>query len=179
MARPGVVVEPYQRLNLEQVERIHRASLSILTDPGIICFNRQAAEVFGDSGAEVLTSGLENVPSWIVRLPERLVDEALAAAPKVVKLGARDENNCLLLDGSEPRVHFASGSEANNWLEVTAETFVSQHRPDYKAEFPVFKVEKGTVDRLARAAQLCEHLDSWDSFLRTVNIQDDDINDDN
>ena len=179
MARPGVVVEPYQRLNLEQIKRIHQASLSILTDPGIICFNRDAAEIFGDNGAEITSSDSGAAPSWILRIPERLVTEALAASPKVVKLGARDENNCLILDGSEPRVHFASGSEANNWLEVAVETFVSQHQPDYQADFPVFKVEKGTVDRLARAAHLCEHLDSWDSFLRTVNIQDDDINDEN
>ena len=34
MARQGVIVEPYQRLNAEQIERIHQASLSILIDPG-------------------------------------------------------------------------------------------------------------------------------------------------
>ena len=51
MPRNGVLVKPYYRLNEEQVERIHRASLSILLDPGIICFNRDAAEIFGDSYA--------------------------------------------------------------------------------------------------------------------------------
>jgi len=35
------------------------------------------------------------------------------------------------------------------------------------------------LDRLAKAALLCEHLDAWDSFLRTVNVQDDDIDDSN
>ncbi|MFC2041418.1 trimethylamine methyltransferase family protein, partial [Chloroflexota bacterium] len=35
------------------------------------------------------------------------------------------------------------------------------------------------VDRLAKAARLCDYLDSWDSFLRPLNIQDSDINDDN
>jgi trimethylamine--corrinoid protein Co-methyltransferase len=59
------------------------------------------------------------------------------------------------------------------------ETFVSKREPDYEVDFPVFRIEKGTTDRLAKAARLCEHLDSWDSFLRTVNIQDDDINDSN
>jgi trimethylamine--corrinoid protein Co-methyltransferase len=112
-------------------------------------------------------------------MPEKVISEAVQAAPRVVKLGARDENNCLILDGDEPRVHFASGSEANNWLDVDVETFVSKHEPGYEVDLPVFRIEKGTVDRLSKAAQLCEHLDSWDSFLRTVNIQDDDINDDN
>ena len=78
----------------------------------------------------------------------------------MVKLGARDKNNCLILDGREPSVCFASGSEANNWLDVDVETFVSKRDPGIKVDFPVFRVEKGTVDRLAKAARLCEHLDS-------------------
>jgi len=179
MARQGVLVEPYQRLKLEQVERIHRASLAILTDPGVMCFNRSAAEVFGDHGAEVLPSHQGSAACWLLKIPEKVITDALQSAPKVVKLGARDENNCLILDGRQPRVYFASGSETNNWLEVDIEAFVSKRNPDIEVEFPVFRVEKGTVDRLAKAARLCEHLDSWDSFLRTVNIQDDDITSDN
>jgi len=164
MARQGVLVEPYQRLKLEQVERIHRASLAILTDPGVVCFNRSAAEVFGDHGAEVLPSHQGSAACWLLKIPEKVITDALQSAPKVVKLGARDENNCLILDGREPRVYFASGSETNNWLEVDVEAFVSKRNPDIEVEFPVFRVEKGTVDRLAKAACLCEHLDSWDSF---------------
>ena len=179
MARQGVLVEPYIRLKQEQVEQIHRASLDILTDPGIICFNPGAAEVFGDFGAEVTPMEQEGAPRWLVRIPEKIVSEALQTAPKTVKLGARDENNCLILDGGESRVHFASGSEANNWLDVDVEKFVSQRDPGHEVDLPVFQVQKGTVDRLAKAAHLCEHLDSWDGFLRPVNIQDDDINDDN
>ncbi|MFC1951604.1 trimethylamine methyltransferase family protein [Chloroflexota bacterium] len=179
MARQGVLVEPYQRLKTGQVERIHRASLDILTDPGIVCFNREAVEVFGDYGAEVVPMEQEGAPRWLLKIPEKIITETVQAAPKVVKLGARDENNCLILDGHEPRVRFASGSEANTWLDVDVETFVSKREPGYEVDLPVFRMEKGTVDRLAQAARLCEHLDSWDSFLRTVNIQDDDINDEN
>ena len=179
MARQGILVEPYERLKLEQVERMHQASLAVLADPGILCFNRNAAEIFGDHGAEVLSIPQGNVACWLLKIPEKTISDALQAAPKVVKLGARDENNSLILDGREPRVRFASGSEANNWLDVDAETFVSKHDPSIEAKFPVFRVEKGSLDRLARAARLCEHLDSWDSFLRTVNIQDEEITDDN
>jgi len=179
VARQGVLVEPYHRLKMEQVEQLHRASLAILTDPGVLCFNRQAAEVFGDHGADVLSVNQGGAPCWLLKIPGKVITDAVQVAPKVVKLGARDENNCLILDGHEPRVRFASGSEANNWLDVDMETFVSKRSPGTEVEFPVFRVEKGTVDRLAKAARLCEHLDSWDSFLRTVNIQDDDITDDN
>ncbi len=179
MARQGVLVEPYQRLNLEQVERIHRASLAILLDPGIICFNRDAAEAFSDAGAEVIPIEEDGPARWQLKIPEKVINGILSAAPKVVKLGARDEDNCLVLDGNETRVRFASGSESNNWLDVDVERFVSKRDPDHEIDSPVFRVEKGTIDRLAKAAHLCESLDSWDSFLRTVNIQDDDINDDN
>ena len=179
MARQGVLVEPYHRLKLEQVEQMHRASLAILTDPGVVCFNRQAAEVFGDHGADVLSINQGGAACWRLKIPGTVITDAVQAAPKVVKLGARDENNCLILDGREPRVRFASGSEANNWLDVEMEAFVSKRNPGTEVKFPVFKAQRGTVDRLARAAHLCEYLDSWDSFLRTVNIQDDDITDDN
>ena len=179
MPRNGVLVKPYYRLNEEQVERIHRASLSILLDPGIICFNRDAAEIFGDSGAEVLPFGDQGGKSWLLKIPEKVISEAVSAAPKVVKLGARDEENSLILDGGEPRVRFASGSEANNWLDVDIEPFISKLDPAREIALPVFNIHKGTTDRLTQAAHLCEHLDSWDGFLRPVNIQDDDINDDN
>jgi len=179
MARQGILVAPYQRLSQEQVEQLHQASLDILTDPGVICFNKKAAEILGDHGAEVIRIEPEGSPKWCLKIPEKLISGALAAAPKVVKLGARNEDNCLILDGQEPRARFASGSEANNWLDVDVEAFVSQRDPGYEVKLPIFKTQKGNVDRLGRAARLCEHLDSWDSFLRTVNIQDEDINDDN
>ena len=179
MARQGVLLEPYRRLNLEQIEQVHRTSLAILLDPGIVCFNRNAAEMFGDYGAEVIPIEQEGAARWLLKIPEKVVAEALETAPTVVKLGARDEDNCLILDGSEPRVRFASGSESNIWLDVDVEAFVSKSNSDYEVKFPVFRERRGTVDRLAEAARLCERLDSWDSFLRTVNIQDEDINDDN
>jgi len=178
MPREGVLVEPYQRLSQKQLEQIHRASLEILKEPGIFCFNQEATEVFEDGGAEVSRLN-EGTGVYRLKIPEKLVTEALALAPKVVKLGARDQNNCLILDGLEPRVRFASGSEANNWLDVDTETFISKREPHREIDLPVFSANKGTIERLAQAAHICEYLDSWDSFLRTVNIQDDDIRDDN
>ena len=179
MARQGILVDPYKRLNQEQVEQIHQASLAVLTNPGIECFNRHAAEIFGDHGAEVKPLEKGNAACWLLKIPEKIISEAVQSAPSAIKLGARDENNCLILDSGVPRVHFASGSEANNWLDIDAETFVSKQNPNIEVDIPRVKVRKGTVDRLAEAARLCQHLDSWDSFLRTVNIQDDDITDDN
>jgi len=179
MPRNGVLVKPYCRLNEEQIERIHRASMGILLDPGIICYNSEAAQVFGDAGAEVIPLENEGNKGWLLKIPEKIISEAVATAPKVVKLGARDEENSLILDSREPRVHFASGSEANNWLDVNGEPFVSKLDPGKETIFPVLSIQKGTVGKLVQAAHLCEHLDSWDGFLRPVNIQDEDIKDTN
>ena len=179
MARQGILVDPYKRLKPDQIEKLNEASLSILMDPGILCFNRTAAEMFGDHGAKVSPVDQEGAPRWLLQIPKKLIDEAVQSAPKVVKLGARDENNSLILDADEPRSRFASGSEANNWLDVEVETFINKQTPNIEITLPTFRTEKGTVDKLAKAAHLCEHLDNWDSYLRTLNIQDDDIHEQN
>ncbi len=179
MARQGILVEPYQRLKLEQVERIHRTSLAILTDPGVVCFNRDAAEIFGDCGVEVSPIEQGDTACWLLKIPEKVVSEALQAAPKVVKLGARDENNCLILDGSEPRVHFVSGSETNIWLDVDFQAYVKKSDPSIEVMMPEFHRRRGTVLDLCQAAHLCEHLETLDAFIRPVNIQDKDITADN
>ena len=179
MARQGVLVVPYKRLNEEQVERVHRTSMDILKDPGITCFNKDAAEIFAGSGAEVTEVKAEGNPSWNLSIPEKIIMDAAESAPAKVKLGARDEENCLLLDANKPVVHFASGSETNNWLEADIETYVNNIDSSKGINLPVFHSEKGNTERLAKAAHLCENLDSWDGFLRCVNIQDDDISDSN
>jgi trimethylamine--corrinoid protein Co-methyltransferase len=179
VARKGVLVVPYKRLNEEQVERVHRASMDILKDPGITCFNKDAAEIFAASGTAVTEVKAGGNPSWNLSIPEKVIMDAAESAPAKVKLGARDEENCLLLDANIPLVHFASGSETNNWLEADIRSFISKNNSSPEINLPVFRAEKGNTERLAKAAHLCENLDSWDGFLRCVNIQDDDINDSN
>jgi trimethylamine--corrinoid protein Co-methyltransferase len=179
VARKGVLVVPYKRLNEEQVERVHRASMDILKDPGITCFNKDAAEIFAASGTAVTEVKAGGNPSWNLSIPEKVIMDAAESAPAKVKLGARDEENCLLLDANIPLVHFASGSETNNWLEADIRSFISKNNSSPEINLPVFRADKGNTERLAKAAHLCENLDSWDGFLRCVNIQDDDINDSN
>ncbi len=50
MSREGILIDtPYERMTEKQVTQIHQASMEILGDPGLMCFNRQAAEIFGDN----------------------------------------------------------------------------------------------------------------------------------
>ena len=102
MPREGVLVHRiYERLNRDQMESIHGASMEILHHPGIMCYNQEAADIFSSHGAKV-TAEL-SARCWRVSIPEAMVLRALETTPKVVKLGARREENSLLLDGSAAR----------------------------------------------------------------------------
>jgi len=170
--RPGVIVRPYERLTKEEVGAIDEASLSILEETGIICFNEEALSLFREKGCTV-----EPVDerSGKVKIPSKTMKEALSTVPSVVKLGARDPRNTLILDSKVPRIYFGSGSETNVWLDTKIETFVSATNGERKRDLPVFVEERGNVERLATAAKLAEELDSLDFFIRPVNIQDEDI----
>ncbi len=180
MPREGTLVHaPYERITKEQIARIHRASVEILKDPGLLCFNSEAAEIFHNHGAEVTPITPSDNPCWLIRIPEKVVSEALESTPKEVKLGARNEENALIMKGEEPRVFYVSGSETNIWLDVDFPTYVKKSDPNVQIQIPEFNRRRGTVMDLCQAAHLCEHLESLDAFIRPVNIQDKDITEDN
>jgi len=179
MARKGVLVDrPYERLASEQVDLIHRASMQILTDPGLISFNREAVDILHSHGAAVESIAGDH-QSWQVKIPEQVVLKALDTAPKTVKLGARNPDNALIMSGDEPRVYFITGSETNIWLDVDFPTYVNKADPTKEVRVPEFKPRRGTVDDLCQSAHVCDHLEMVDGYIRTVNIQDRDITEDN
>jgi trimethylamine--corrinoid protein Co-methyltransferase len=166
-------------LSQAQVAQIHRASIQILSDPGLTCFNRAAADLFDGSGAKVESIAGSDHPTWRVRIPEKVVVDALESAPKTVTLGARNPDNALVMHGDEPRVFFISGSETNIWLDVEFPTYVKKADPSVEIEVPEFRPRRGTVADLCQSAHVCEHLETLDGYIRTVNIQDRDITEDN
>lgn len=176
--RQGNIVKPYERLNLEQMTRIHKATLAILQDPGIWCFNRRAAELFEKHGATSVYEEQNGTPCWRVRITAELIENGIAAAPSRVVLGARNPANRLELDAEVPRVYFGSGSETNVWLDTELGDFVSVDDESAR-KLPVYTEKRGSTALLARAAHLCEQLENLDFFIRPVNIQDKGINEDN
>ena len=180
MPRQGILINnPYERMTAEHIEKIHTASLEILVDPGLICFNQKAAELFAASGADVTPVESGDHPTWIIKIPEKLVLDALESAPKTVKLGARNPDNALVMHGDEPRVYFVSGSETNIWLDVDFQTYTRKSDPGIEIQVPEFIPRRGTVADLCKSAHVCEHLETLDGYIRTVNIQDKDITEDN
>lgn len=174
--REGMIVRPYERITSDEIRSLDRSSRSILEDIGLQCFNEEATELFSKNGCKVEK---HDERSYIIKIPGSVLTDALSSTPSVVKLGARDPQNSLLLDAEIPRIYFGSGSETNIWLDTEIETFVSEKDPKVKKRLPVFVEKRGTIQRLATAARLAEELDNLDFFIRPVNIQDEDITEDN
>lgn len=177
--RRGIIVKPYERLNSDQVKWLDEASVNILEDPGIWCYNERAAKLFKSHGAKVWEDQGASSACWHVNLPRGLVREAVSKAPSRFILGARRSENRLLLDTDVPRVYFGSGSEANVWIDLQMEEFVSTNDSQVKITVPRFRELRGDSTLLCRAARLCERLEHLDFFIRPLNIQDPDVTPDN
>jgi len=180
LPREGVLIRhPYERVTADQVQQIHDASVRIMSDPGLLSYNREATEIFQSHGAEVSSVASGGNPCWLIKIPEKLVIDALDGAPKTVKLGARNPDNALIMNGEEPRVFFISGSETNIWLDVDFQTYVKKSDSSVEISVPEFHPRRGTVADLCQSAHVCEHLETLDGYIRTVNIQDKDITEEN
>jgi trimethylamine--corrinoid protein Co-methyltransferase len=173
------LVKPYERLNQEQVKWLDQASLNILSDPGIWCYNERAAKLFKGHGARVREESDSNTTWWRVSFPDGLIKEAVAKAPSRIVLGARKPENRLLIDAEIPRAYFGSGSEANIWLDAKMEDFVSETDRSVKVNVPRYTERRGTTALLSRAAKLCDRLEHLDFFIRPLNIQDPEITSNN
>lgn len=177
--RPGVLVKPYERLNQDQLKWLDQASLHILSDPGIWCYNERAAKLFKDNGAQVREESDANTKCWRVSFPDGLIKEAVAKAPSRIVLGARKPENRLFIDAEIPRAYFGSGSEANIWLDAKMEDFVSETNSSVKVKVPRYTERRGSTALLSRAAKLCDRLEHLDFFIRPLNIQDPEITSEN
>ncbi len=177
--RPGTVVHPYERLQPDQIAELHRTSLAILEEPGIWCYNKKVAGMFGKVGASVTEISEHEQPVWRISMPAAMVEDAIAKAPSSFVLGARRPENRLFLDAEVPRIYFGSGSETNVWLETKMETFQSVKSPDKSIRVPQYTELRGSAELLCRAANICEHLSNLDFFIRPVNIQDPGVDENN
>ena len=162
--RKGVLVNPYCRLTDSQIKLVDSVSRELLEDPGLLCYNQRADNIFKAAGAKVEDAG----KCQRIRISSAVIDKILKTAPSKIVLGARKPENRLILDAYEPRVRFGSGSETNVWLDV-----------DFDGKMPVFTRQQGSVERLCRAAHLCENMEHLDFFIRCVNIRDTEVTGEN
>lgn len=104
----GLVGGQYKPLTDDQVQRIHRAALSILERTGVQVEEAEARRLFQEAGADVTDDR--------VRLPRSLVEDAVDWAPSRVVLAGRDPKWDLELEGA--RVHIGTGGAALTVLDL-------------------------------------------------------------
>ncbi len=88
--RPRITPAPAAEL-----DAIHAATLRVLDEVGVVFPSRDAQELLAAAGAVV------NARTGVVRIPPRLVGEALDAAPRDVLLAGRDAARDVRCDGDE------------------------------------------------------------------------------
>ena len=108
-------------------DRVHESTIKILVETGVKVETDLGRAYLKEAGAEV------NENTKIVRIPRKLLEESLAAAPKKFSLGARrpgwdlgmNEGNCsLLIDGSgieviDHRTREKRPSISSDWFDAT------------------------------------------------------------
>ena len=96
-------VSPSTRLlTQDQIEFIHASSLRVLEEIGVAVHEPSALRLLGDAGARV------DHRTDVVSIPGSLVSDALAKAPKAIKLYSRDHKNDVTLQGDN--VYYSPGS---------------------------------------------------------------------
>ncbi len=97
----------FSRLGPQECERIHLASLEVLERTGIEVHDEKARQLLLKAGAKA--DGLR------VRIPERLVEWALSAAPRRITL--YDRNGKVAIRAWGYRSYFGGGSDCLNVLD--------------------------------------------------------------
>lgn len=92
--------EPIVMLTEDQIDRIHRGTLDILEETGVVIDSKEALDIMKDAGCNV------DYDRKIVKFQESLVEESLRKCPSTFLLKARNPEYSLSLGGS--KLYFAS-----------------------------------------------------------------------
>ena len=93
---------PVEPLDLDQLEKIHVASMRILEEQGVEVLGDQALEMFRKSGADVSDDG-------IVRMDRGLVMESISHAPAEFDVTPRNPENSIRCGGNAINFGLVSG----------------------------------------------------------------------
>jgi trimethylamine--corrinoid protein Co-methyltransferase len=145
--KPIVPKNHHKMLSDQQLEEIQAATLEILSGVGIYCPSGKALSIYAEHGAQV------DFDQQLVKLPGRVVQEAMSHAPRYYTLGSRSRDHDLVLDGTCTYV-------ATDGTGVETIDFQSnQRRNSLKAD-------------VARMARVADYLPSIGFYWPMVSAQD-------
>jgi trimethylamine---corrinoid protein Co-methyltransferase len=136
------VTDLFPRLSEKDYRRMHEASLEILERIGVRLYLEEAVALIKKAGAEVTDGNL-------VRVPRRLVDQALASVPKQVTLYDRKGNPVMPVGGY--RCFYGPGSDCLNIVD---------HRSGERRKPVVQDIVEGSI--------LCDYLPHIDYVMSMV-----------
>ena len=137
----------FNSLTDAELNDIHQATLEVLEKTGLFIETDEALEIFDGAGAEI------DAKNKIVKIPPRLVEDAIESAPSRILLAGRDPQHDKELGTG--RVYFTNFSEG---IEVV-DPFSGERRVPVKAD-------------LANAARLVDYLDEIDVCEKAVGSSD-------
>ena len=134
-------------LSVEEISRIHQTSLRILEEGGVKVSLPEAIEVYRKGGAPIGSDG------QTVKIPFKLVEQALQTAPRRILLCGRDSANDLVLE--ERKVYAGTGGGELNVLDLETQ-----------------ELRMATLKDVGDLARLVDGLNNIDFYIRAVEAQD-------
>jgi len=98
---PSINTIGLSMMNKEQMDRIHKGTLQILEHTGVKVFEPESLELLHNAGARV--------DGPLVKIPPRMVEQALETAPSAVTLFARDSSKNIAMEKN--KIYYGTGSE--------------------------------------------------------------------
>jgi len=131
----------------DELDEIHRATLDVLEDAGLMVLSDEAQEILYSHGCKV------DKKTNTVKIPPYLVEDAIRSAPSQVLLAGRKAENDVVLGGK--RVAFTSFGVAVKVLDLETG-----------------KVRESTKKDVAEAALLCDALSCVDILVMPLTPRD-------
>lgn len=131
----------------EDKEHLHSAVLEVMNTVGVRFECQEALQYLKDAGAEV------NFETEVVRFPEYLVNDAIAAAP-----------NGVMMYGKTPEYDVYLGDGRVSWIPFGSGIFV--------ADLETGELHNSTKQDIIDCTRIIEAMDQYDVCMETVVAQD-------
>lgn len=176
------MVEPIKRnikfsvLSQDKIAKIHEKSMYILEQVGMKVTGERAVKLLLDSGADLGADGL-------MRIPGKLVEQALASAPKEITLYTRDGQPAMVIN-SENRVYFGTHSDQLEIVDPFTDTVRKFLKKDIATMCKVadylpniyFVLSVGmTADVEPKVQTQSTFIETVKNFSKTINFSSNDI----
>lgn len=148
----------YSILSKEEIEKIHKATLKVLADPGILVDSEEAREVFKKNGCTV------NEETKMVSIPEEVVKKALSTVPENFILYSRDGKH---------NVEFRSDGTVvnNNTFGIGTKIIEYAGNGEYIDRASTLK----DLEDIAKVADYCDNINFFCSPVSAMDLASDPV----